>query len=142
MGWCRWDIDIGLGEWVVMMGQDCHFQEAWKQESIHCRTKTLLLDELAIHLTPASGSSTTSWTVNVFSPSEGEKDLLPDSKMTSIFNEGAQFQYIIRLLNTNIEGKTKIMYALTSIKGVGRRFANLVLKKADIDINKRYTPVT
>mmetsp|Transcript_21213 Transcript_21213/g.52284 ORF Transcript_21213/g.52284 Transcript_21213/m.52284 type:complete len:128 (-) Transcript_21213:187-570(-) len=29
------------------------------------------------------------------------------------------------------------MFALTSIKGVGRRFSNLVCKKADIDLNKR-----
>merc|ERR1712221_5714 len=31
----------------------------------------------------------------------------------------------------------KIMYAMTSIKGVGRRFSNICLKKADIDMNKR-----
>lgn len=30
------------------------------------------------------------------------------------------------------------MYALTEIKGVGRRYANLVCKKADVDLNKRY----
>lgn len=30
------------------------------------------------------------------------------------------------------------MFALTEIKGVGRRYANLVCKKADIDLNKRY----
>ena len=30
------------------------------------------------------------------------------------------------------------MFALTSIKGIGRRFANLVCKKADVDMNKRY----
>jgi len=29
------------------------------------------------------------------------------------------------------------MYALTEIKGVGRRYSNLVCKKADIDLNKR-----
>lgn len=29
------------------------------------------------------------------------------------------------------------MFAMTSIKGVGRRFANIVLKKADIDLDKR-----
>lgn len=29
------------------------------------------------------------------------------------------------------------MYALTSIKGVGRRFANIVCKKADVDLRKR-----
>ena len=29
------------------------------------------------------------------------------------------------------------MFAITAIKGVGRRYANLVLKKADIDLSKR-----
>ena len=68
---------------------------------------------------------------------------------------------ILRLLNTNVDGKQKVMYALTKIKGVGRRYcefprrfpsrralhqeldadypiANLVCKKADVDLNKRY----
>lgn len=48
------------------------------------------------------------------------------------------FQHILRVLNTNVDGKRKIMYALTSIKGIGRRFANIVCKKADVDMNKRY----
>ena len=48
------------------------------------------------------------------------------------------FQYIIRLLNTNVDGKQKVMYALTKIKGVGRRYSNLVCKKADVDLSKRY----
>ena len=39
--------------------------------------------------------------------------------------------------NTNIDGRKKIMFAVTSIKGVGRRFANIVCKKAAIDITKR-----
>lgn len=30
------------------------------------------------------------------------------------------------------------MYALTKVKGVGRRYSNLVCKKADVDLNKRY----
>jgi small subunit ribosomal protein S18e len=36
------------------------------------------------------------------------------------------------------------MYALTKIKGVGRRYSNLVCKKADVDLNKRYenTPIS
>ena len=42
------------------------------------------------------------------------------------------FQHIMHVLNTNIEGKTNVMFALTSIKGIGRRYANIVLKKADI----------
>ncbi|KAF3324327.1 hypothetical protein FCM35_KLT11794 [Carex littledalei] len=57
------------------------------------------------------------------------------SHLSLIANE--DFQHILRLLNTNVDGKQKIMFALTSIKGVGRRFANIVCKKADIDMNKR-----
>ena len=45
---------------------------------------------------------------------------------------------ILRLLNTNVRGEEKVMYALTRIKGVGRRYSNLVCKKADVDLNKRY----
>ncbi|GER55300.1 40S ribosomal protein S18 [Striga asiatica] len=47
------------------------------------------------------------------------------------------FQHILRVQNTNVDGKQKIMFALTSIKGIGRRFANIVCKKADVDMNKR-----
>merc|ERR1711997_590452 len=52
------------------------------------------------------------------------------------------FQHILRVLNTNIDGKRNIMFALTSIKGIGRRYANLVLKKADIDQTKRAGEIT
>ncbi len=52
-----------------------------------------------------------------------------------------KFQYILRILNTNVNGKDKVMYALTKIKGIGRRFANLICKKAGIDMNKRYAPL-
>ncbi|KAI8916894.1 ribosomal protein S13 [Entophlyctis helioformis] len=62
--------------------------------------------------------------------------------MSLVVPDKSQFQYIIRLLNTNIDGKRKIMYALTSIKGIGRRYSNLVLKKADIDLNKRAGELT
>ena len=47
-------------------------------------------------------------------------------------------QHILRLLNTNVDGKRKVMYALTEIKGVGRRYSNIVCKKADVDLNKRW----
>ena len=56
--------------------------------------------------------------------------------MSLVANE--DFQHILRVLNTNVDGKQKIMFALTSIKGIGRRFANLICKKADVDMNKRY----
>lgn len=40
-------------------------------------------------------------------------------------------------MGTNIDGKRKVMFALTAIKGIGRRFSNVVLKKADVDLDKR-----
>merc|ERR1711953_59864 len=49
----------------------------------------------------------------------------------------ANFQHILRVMNTNIDGKRSIMFAITAIKGIGRRYANIVLKKADIDLSKR-----
>merc|ERR1712221_44543 len=48
-----------------------------------------------------------------------------------------KFQHLLRILNTNIDGRIKVMFAITSIKGVGRRYANIVLKKADIEVTKR-----
>ncbi len=45
-------------------------------------------------------------------------------------------------MNTNVDGKIKIVYALTTIRGVGRRYANLICKKADVDLNKRAGELT
>ncbi|KNE55384.1 40S ribosomal protein S18 [Allomyces macrogynus ATCC 38327] len=62
--------------------------------------------------------------------------------MSLVVSEKGQFSFILRVLNTNLEGKDKIMYALTAIKGVGRRYANLVCKKAEVDLNKRAGQLT
>jgi len=48
-----------------------------------------------------------------------------------------EFTHILRISNTNVDGRRKIGHALTAIKGIGRRYANLCLKKADVDIHKR-----
>ncbi|KAK8387989.1 hypothetical protein O3P69_020112 [Scylla paramamosain] len=53
-----------------------------------------------------------------------------------------KFQHILRLMNTNIDGRRKVMFAMTAIKGVGRRYSNIVLKKADIDQTKRAGELT
>ncbi|KAK4526481.1 hypothetical protein GAYE_SCF24G4397 [Galdieria yellowstonensis] len=60
----------------------------------------------------------------------------------SVLLQSSDFQHILRILNTNIDGKRKVMYALTAIKGVGRRFSNLVLKKAEVDLSKRAGDLT
>jgi small subunit ribosomal protein S18e len=60
--------------------------------------------------------------------------------MALVVPEKNSFQHILRLLNTNVDGKEKVMFALTRIKGVGRRYSNVIIKKADVDLNKRYLP--
>jgi len=62
---------------------------------------------------------------------------LSPSDMTSPLIQPEKFQHILRVLNTNIDGRRKIGYALTAIKGVGRRFAHVVIRKADVDATKR-----
>lgn len=51
--------------------------------------------------------------------------------------EDNDFQQILRVFNTNVDGKRKVAYALTAIKGIGRRFAHLICKRANIDLEKR-----
>merc|ERR1712244_14662 len=53
------------------------------------------------------------------------------------FVNAEDFQHILRVQNTNIDGNIKITHALTNIRGMGRRFTDLVLKKAEIDRSKR-----
>ncbi|KAI8555814.1 hypothetical protein RHMOL_Rhmol05G0203300 [Rhododendron molle] len=59
------------------------------------------------------------------------KDLLPKRK--PLDRSGVRY-----IENTNVDGKHKIMFLLTSIKGVSCRFTNIVVKKAYIDMNKRF----
>lgn len=119
---------------------------------------------------------------------------LPDNVCVVCFQSlviPEKFQHILRVLNTNIDGRRKIAFAITAIKvkshlcfmlhflqvtrmhlsmfvaqlsvrvsvvcqtfiitltclsvwsqGVGRRYAHVVLRKADIDLNKRAGELT
>jgi ribosomal protein S13 len=62
---------------------------------------------------------------------------LPSSRAQSAFLQPSSFQYILRILNTNVDGRVKVMYALTAIPGVGRRISNIICKKAEVDMSKR-----
>ena len=52
------------------------------------------------------------------------------------------FQHIIRVLNTNLNGTVKAPFALTAVRGVGRRFATLACKKAEVNVHKRAGELT
>ena len=56
--------------------------------------------------------------------------------MTAIIQE-EEFQHILRILNTNVDGRKPVIYALTGIKGIGRRFSSVICKKAQIDLRIR-----
>ena len=47
------------------------------------------------------------------------------------------FTHILRVENTNVDGRRKLPYALTAIKGIGVRLATIACKKAGLDPNKR-----
>nr|XP_053784938.1 40S ribosomal protein S18-like [Desmodus rotundus] len=51
-------------------------------------------------------------------------------------------EHILQVLNTHIDGRRKIAFAITAIKGVGRRYAHVVLSKADINHTKRAGELT
>ena len=54
-----------------------------------------------------------------------------------IYENTVEFKHIIRILNTNLDGKKKVAYALTAIKGIGRRIAHLICKLAKVNLNLR-----
>ena len=47
------------------------------------------------------------------------------------------FQYIIRLSNTDVNGDKTIIQGLTSIKGIGRQISAFIIDKTKIDPNKK-----
>merc|ERR1712173_245688 len=61
---------------------------------------------------------------------------------TMSFVNPEDFQHILRVQNTNIDGNIKVTHAITSIRGMGKRFTDLVLKKAEIDRSKRAGQLT
>lgn len=48
-----------------------------------------------------------------------------------------EFQHIIRIANTDLEGSQKLAHALTGIKGIGIRLAEVIVEKAGLDPETR-----
>ena len=62
-------------------------------------------------------------------PAEKKKGPAKKSAKT----EGDDFNYIVRMANTDIDGLKYTVIGLQSIKGVGKRVAEIIAKKAGID---------
>jgi small subunit ribosomal protein S18e len=52
------------------------------------------------------------------------------------------FKFILRIFNSNIDGKQKIPFAIRSIRGIGRRLATVVTQKAGLNVNARAGDLT
>jgi small subunit ribosomal protein S18e len=61
---------------------------------------------------------------------------------SSSLMQGPEFQHILRILNTNVEGKRNVVFGLTKIGGIGRRFGDLICKKSEVNVNKRAGELT
>lgn len=48
-----------------------------------------------------------------------------------------EFRHIIRIADTGLDGTEKVAYALTGIKGIGIRLANVIVEKAGVDPETR-----
>ena len=51
-------------------------------------------------------------------------------------SDDSDFKYIIRIANTGVSGEERLATALTSIRGVGDRISNAIVKKLGLDPNK------
>jgi small subunit ribosomal protein S13 len=49
----------------------------------------------------------------------------------------SEFKHIVRLLGKDLDGTTKVVFALTGIKGINIRLANVLVKKANVPQEKR-----
>lgn len=47
------------------------------------------------------------------------------------------FNYIVRLMNTDLDGEQTTLYALRSIKGVGTRVAESIVRESGVDPDKK-----
>ena len=58
---------------------------------------------------------------------------MAEAKKTTDTEEKDDFRYIVRIVNTDIDGNKPTVVGLQSIKGVGKRVAEVVVQKAGVD---------
>lgn len=52
-------------------------------------------------------------------------------KKPTVANE--DFNFIVRIVNTDIDGQKRVAVGIQSIKGVGKRASDIIVKKANVD---------
>lgn len=56
--------------------------------------------------------------------------------------ENEEFKHIVRILDTDLDGKRGVVYALCGIKGVGRRVAKVVVTSTGVDTGTKMGNLT
>ena len=56
--------------------------------------------------------------------------------------KGEDFKYIVRIVNTDVDGEKPALTALTSIKGIGDRIAQIAIKDIGFPLNKQIGHMT
>lgn len=54
-----------------------------------------------------------------------------------IKHENANFKYIVRIVNTDLDGEKTVIIAIQGVKGVGNRVADIIVKKAGVARNEK-----
>lgn len=68
-------------------------------------------------------------------PKKGEK--APPAEKKPVIKRDENFRYIVRIVNTDLDGAKNIVIALTSVKGVGMRSAEVIARMAGIPRNTK-----
>ena len=58
---------------------------------------------------------------------------MAEAKKTTTEEKKDDFRYIVRIINTDIDGEKPTVVGLQSIKGVGKRVAEIIVRKAGVD---------
>jgi small subunit ribosomal protein S13 len=82
-------------------------------------------------------------TVKTEKPKDSKKDKpKKEAESKKKDKKDDDFQYIVRISNTDIDGDKNIVYGLTSIKGIGMHMATLIMEKTDMNRNLKMGKLT
>ncbi|MBN2459515.1 30S ribosomal protein S13 [Candidatus Woesearchaeota archaeon] len=60
-----------------------------------------------------------------------------EKKFDKSYAEDKDFRHLVRVMNTDLDGRKPILYALTKMKGIKYMFASAICKKADVPMGKK-----
>jgi small subunit ribosomal protein S13 len=70
-------------------------------------------------------------------PEKKKDEVKTEKKPKEIQKENENFLYIVRIGNRDLDGERNVRNALSDVKGVGMRLADIIIKKLGIDGKKR-----